>query len=263
MNPTIETIMRRKSIRSYDNRPIEAEVKDTVIKATLRAPTAGNLMLYSIIEVNDITKKNTLAITCDNQPFIAKAPWLLLFVADYQRWIDYFLACDVESFCAREGLPTRLPAEGDLMLACCDAIIAAQTAVIAAESLGVGSCYIGDIMENFETHRSLFDLPRYTFPICLLCFGYPDTKTQTNGFQPSRFDPRFIVFQDTYKRLQADDFIKMYSGETARRFQGRNNIEGALNIGQQTYRSKYNAEFAIELNRSVRGIFNNWMNGSS
>ena len=60
-----------------------------------------------------------------------------------------------------------------LFLACCDALIAAQTAVIAAESLGIGTCYIGDIMENYEEHEELFGLPKYVFPIRLICFGYP------------------------------------------------------------------------------------------
>jgi nitroreductase len=260
MNPTIETILNRRSVRTYDSRPIEDDVKDQILKATLRSPTAGNLMLYSIIEVNDAEKKNTLAKTCDNQPFIARAPWVLLFLADYQRWHDYFLACDMEKFCARSGLAMRLPAEGDLMLACCDAVIAAQTAVIAAESLGVGSCYIGDIMENYEAHQALFDLPRYTFPICMLCFGYPDAKAKSRK-QTSRFERKFIVLQDGYKRLKAGDFDEMFKGETERRFQGHSDIEGAVNIGQQTYRGKFAAEFALEMNRSVRTIIKNWMNG--
>lgn len=61
----------------------------------------------------------------------------------------------------------------NLMLASCDAFIAAQNSVIAAESLGLGSCYIGDIMENYEIHQEMFNLPEYTFPITMLCFGYP------------------------------------------------------------------------------------------
>ena len=261
MNSTIENIMQRRSIRAYDSRPIEADVKDQILKATLRAPTAGNLMLYSIIEVTSAEKKNTLAKTCDNQPFIARAPWVLLFLADYQRWHDYFLASGVEKFCTRNGLTMRLPAEGDLMLACCDAIIAAQTAVITADSLGLGSCYIGDIMENYEVHQAIFDLPRYTFPICLLCFGYPDQKAQAGRKQTSRFDHKFIIFQDSYKRLRADEFAEMFRGETERRFKGRSDIEGDVNIGQQIYRGKFSADFAIEMNRSVRAIIKNWTGG--
>ncbi len=80
-----------------------------------------------------------------------------------------------------EEAPMRKPEEGDLFLACCDALIAAQTAVIAAESLGLGSCYIGDIMENYEVHRDLFKLPKYVFPICLVCFGYPTRQQMRTG----------------------------------------------------------------------------------
>jgi nitroreductase len=258
MNQTIEALMKRRSIRSYDNRPIETEVKDQILAAAMRAPTAGALMLYSIIEVNNQETKEALAKTCDNQPFIARAPWVLLLVADYQRWHDYFLACDVEKFCKAGSLNMRLPAEGDLMLAVCDAVIAAQTAVIAAESLGVGSCYIGDIMENWEAHQAMFDLPRYTFPICMLCLGYPDHKKEKNDWQTPRYDRKFIVFQEKYRRFTAPEFDQMYKSETARRFQGRAHIDGAVNVGQQVYRGKFASEFAAEMNRSVKAILRNW-----
>jgi nitroreductase len=89
MNQVIELILNRKSVRAYDAREISEQVKDEILQATLRAPTAGNMMLYSIIQVQDQSIKDTLARTCDNQPFIAKAPLVLLFLADYQRWFDY------------------------------------------------------------------------------------------------------------------------------------------------------------------------------
>ena len=63
-----------------------------------------------------------------------------------------------------------------MLLACCDALIAAQTAVIAAESVGVGSCYIGDILEKYEFHRESFNLPDFALPIGLICFGYPTAE---------------------------------------------------------------------------------------
>jgi len=99
MNPVIQTILSRKSVRAYENKPIEADIKSVIIQAALRAPTAGNMMLYSIIEVDDQNKKKSLAKTCDNQPFIAKAPLVLLFLADYQRWYDYFVYSGVEEAC--------------------------------------------------------------------------------------------------------------------------------------------------------------------
>ena len=102
MNPVIDVMMKRKSVRAYEPKEIEAEVKAEILKATLRAPTAGNMMLYSIVDVTDQAIKDKLAITCDHQPFIAKAPMVWMFLADYQRWFDYFIASDVETLCRQK-----------------------------------------------------------------------------------------------------------------------------------------------------------------
>ena len=260
MNPVIDLILNRKSARAYEDREISAETKQEILAASLRAPTAGNMMLYSIIEVNDQRAKDTLAKTCDNQPFIAKAPWVLLFLADYQRWYDYFIVSGVQEMCAHNKVAMRKPEEGDLFLACCDALIAAQTAVIAAESLGVGSCYIGDIMENYETHQKLFNLPQYVFPICLLCLGYP-TQQQKEREQTRRFDDKFIVFENRYKRLDRASFDDMYRDSHERTFRDRTTVEGASNIGQLTYLRKFSADYAKEMSRSVRAILAAWKEG--
>jgi len=257
MNETIGVILNRKSTRQFLAKAIPEEIKADIIAATLRAPTAGNLMLYSIIEVNDQAAKDTLAVTCDHQPFISRAPWVLLFLADYQRWFDYFEFCGTGDFARRAGLPVRNPAEGDLMLACCDALIAAQTAVIAAESCGLGSCYIGDIMENYETHRDLFKLPRYTFPISLLCLGYP-TEAQKARPPTSRFDREFIVFENSYRRLTEGEFDKMFKEEQAPAFKNSEELNGAVNVGQLIYRRKFAAGFTMEMNRSVKAILKQW-----
>ena len=78
-----------------------------ILKATFRAPTAGNMMLYSIIDISDQALKEKLAETCDHQPFIAKAPLVLLFLADYQRWYDYYIYSGTTEACRknREGIP--------------------------------------------------------------------------------------------------------------------------------------------------------------
>jgi len=258
MNQTMELLLNRKSVRAYARKKISGEVKEKIIAATLRAPTAGNMMLYSIIEVKDQGAKNKLVVTCDNQPFIAKAPFVLLFLADYQRWYDYFQVSCVEQLCEQKGIAMRKPKEGDLFLACCDALIAAQTAVIAAESLGVGSCYIGDIMENYEEHKELFGLPKYVFPISLVCFGYP-TQKQRERELTRRFDKRYIVFEDRYSRLGKEELEEMYREPQERVFGERKEIKGARNIGQMIYMQKFDSDFAREMNRSVRAIVQAWV----
>jgi FMN reductase (NADPH)/FMN reductase [NAD(P)H] len=258
MNQTMELLLNRKSVRAYEGKEISKEVKEKILAATLRAPTAGNMMLYSIIEVKDQDAKEKLVRTCDNQPFIARAPLVLLFLADYQRWYDYFQVSGVEQICDQEGIAMRKPKEGDLFLACCDALIAAQTAVIAAESLGIGSCYIGDIMENYEEHKELFGLPKYVFPISLVCFGYP-TRQQQERELTRRFDERYVIFEDRYSRFGREEFEEMYRERQERVFGERKEVKGARNIGQMMYVRKFDSEFAREMNRSVRAMVQAWV----
>ena len=104
MNQTMELLLNRKSVRVYEEKEVSAEAKEEIIAAALRAPTAGNLMLYSIIEVTEQSTKDRLVTTCDNQPFIAKAPFVLLFLADYQRWYDIFQVSGVEQLCEQNGI---------------------------------------------------------------------------------------------------------------------------------------------------------------
>jgi nitroreductase len=257
MNPVLETILKRKSIRAYEQKSIDPDVREQLLRVTLRAPTAGNLMLYSIVEVDEQNLKEELVKSCDNQPFIARAPLVWLFLADYQRWYDYFVAAGVEQLCEQQKTPMRKPQEGDLFLACCDALIAAQTAVIAAESLGLGSCYIGDIMENYEVHRDLFSLPKYVFPICLLCFGYP-TPQQMERTQTNRFQEKFILFENQYRRLDKVEFDEMFHDEHEEIFHGRDEVMGARNVGQLLYFRKFSADFSREMSRSVRLILKTW-----
>lgn len=257
MNETLQTLLNRKSIREYEPRPIEPEVKRDILAATLRAPTAGNLMLYSIIDITDQAIKDALAESCDHQPFIATAPMLWLFVADYQRWWDYFRVSEVDRVCRQRGLTPRQLQEGDMLLACCDALIAAQTAVIAAEALGVGSCYIGDILEKYEFHRELFDLPDFAIPIGLICFGYP-TPEQQARVQTTRFDQRFVVFENCYQRLSADDFAQMYRHQQTQLLSRKTRPADIENFGQAVYFRKFAADYTREMSRSVRAMLQAW-----
>ena len=258
MNQVIEVIHNRKSMRAYEDKPLPEDVRDMILKSAMRAPTAGNMMLYSIIEVSDQKAKNKLVETCDNQPFIAKAPLVLVFLADYQRWVDYFKVSGVEERCAENGVPMVMPEDGDLFLACCDALIAAQTAVIAAESMGVGSCYIGDILENYEVHREMFDLPQYAIPICMVCFGYP-SQEQRERERTERFGEEFIVFKDRYRHLGEDEFKEMYAGTHERMMAGSAEMRDQPNVGIRMYKRKFSAEYAVEMRRSVRAILEAWI----
>ncbi|NMB26291.1 MAG: nitroreductase [Firmicutes bacterium] len=254
MNHIIDTINRRTSLRHYKETPINEEHLDILLHSAMRAPTAGNMMLYSILVINDQATKDTLSKTCDNQPFIAKAPLVLVFLADIQRWFDYYRISGVEEFSARKGLDFKGPDLGDLFISVSDALIAAQNVVIAAESLGIGSCYIGDIMENYETHQRLFELPEFAFPVGMLCLGYyPD------GYEPkvrSRFEREYVVFQEKYRTLSEAELKEMFAEKEATF--PRTNKYGAENAAQFNFARKQGAEFAKEMHRSIRKAMENW-----
>ena len=175
MNNIIQSLLSRKSVRVFEERAITPEEKKAILISAMEAPTAGNQQLYTILDITDQNLKDQLAESCDHQPFIAKAPLVLIFCADKLKWLDAYIEA---------GAEPRQPGVGDLLLAIEDAMIAAQNAVVAAESLGIGSCYIGDILEKKEFHQQLLNLPRYVVPIGMLVFGYP-TQQQKERVKPA------------------------------------------------------------------------------
>lgn len=250
MNPTLDMLNARSSTRTYAPTAITDAEKQAILHSTMRAPTAGNMMLYSIIEVTDQTLKDRLAVTCDDQPFIAKAPWVLVFVADMQKWIDLFRYSHVD---ALDGVEHRMvPGTGDLLLACSDALIAAQNAVVAAESLGIGSCYIGDVLEQAETHAELFDLPPHTLPIAMLCFGYP-----AKARPPVPHYENHMVHENVYHRLTETE-LAVISDELAAMHAPHGFKPGIANIGQDVYTRKFTTDYMAEMNRSVDWWLERW-----
>ncbi|MBY8998571.1 MAG: nitroreductase family protein [Candidatus Thorarchaeota archaeon] len=256
MNETLKIIDNRRSLRGYDSREISPEHKKWILHSAFRAPTAGNMMHYSIIEVADQKMKDKLVKTCDNQPFIAKAPLVLLFLADIQRWYDFFEYSGVSDLCKERDIEYITPKEGDLMLASCDALIAAQNAVIAAESLGIGSCYIGDIMENIEIHREMFDLPKWVFPITLLCFGYPLRDDRDEREKTRRLPEHLVYFKNKYKRGN----MKEFEAEYLERYKDEKDLfKDVSNFGQRVYTRKTGSAFAAEMRRSVKVAISDWV----
>lgn len=255
MNETIKTLQQRSSLRIFTEQPIDQTTKDLLFDCAMKAPTAGNQMLYTMLDITDQTLKAQLAESCDHQDFIAKAPLVVVFIADHQKWFDYYQLNDVKGFCAgKEDRVFEGPQESDLLLAIEDAMIAAQNMVIAAESLGIGSCYIGDIVENYEDIRDLLKLPEWGFPIGMLVFGYRDLTKER--IHPKRFNKEYVVFENQYHRLSDYEINAMFA-DLDTHFNKANQI-GASNMAQQFYNRKTGALFAKEMARSVRVAIKKW-----
>ena len=242
MNEVLRQLYERKSVRVYEDRPIEKGVKRAILEAAIQAPTAGNMALYTILDITDPVKKALLAKSCDDQPFIAKAPMVLIFCADYRRWYDVF--CEYVD-------DVRKPDMGDLFLAEADALIAAQNAVVAAHSLGLGSCYIGDITENYEYHKKLLNLPQYVVPAAMVCFGYP-TQQQLRRPKPPRHPVEALVHENGYCLDKATQMAQMLGSQ-----QQKSGAELADYIRRFCQR-KWNSDFSVEMSRSCAEMVRDW-----
>lgn len=241
MNPILQSLHARKSVRAFEDRPIPEELKQEILEAAVQAPTAGNQQLYTILDITDPQLKQALSVTCDNQPFIAKAPMVLIFCADCKKWLDAY---------REAGCTPRAPGAGDLLLAVTDAAIAAQNAVVAAESLGIGSCYIGDVMENCERQRELLHLPDYVFPAAMLVFGWP-TRQQQERPKPARCPMEQIVHTNAYRCMDGQELRTMLAGKTgARSFEDWCAAFCAR---------KYDSDFSREMTRSVEEYLRQFM----
>lgn len=237
MNQTLKELSLRKSVRVYTEQKIDDEIKKEILMAAMQAPTAGNQQLYTILDITDPQLKTELSETCDHQSFIASAPMMLVFCADVQKWYDIF--------CEANCSPRR-PGPGNLFIAFSDALIAAQNAVVAAESLGIGSCYIGDIIENYEITKELLNLPEYVFPAAMAVFGYP-TEQQKKRTKPERCRPEDIVCENHYHRKNGAELRRMMEKEC------RN--DSFENWAQKFCARKHNSDFAAEMNRSAAKYF--------
>ena len=233
MNAVIDSLFARKSVRVFEEKEISPEEKKQILEAATQAPTAGNQQLYTILDIQSQQIKELLVKSCDNQPFIAEAKMVLVFCADCKKWYDAFRDC---------GCDPREPGVGDLLLAVSDANIAAQNTVTAAASLGIGSCYIGDIMENCEMQRQILGLPRYVFPAAMVVFGYP-TQQQKDRSKPQRAPMNRIVAVDRYPDMDAgwrnDLFAYKATGKSYEEY-----MKAFCN-------RKFNSDFSREMTRSV------------
>ena len=247
MNTILESLYQRKSCRVFTDEPVSEGLKKELICAAMQAPTAGNMHLYSIIDITDQAIKDQLAESCDHQAFIAKAPLVFVFCADYHRaWLGMKTFIDPN---------TRKPEAGDMFLAMSDALICAQNMVVAAQGLGLGSCYIGDILENYEYHRDLLKLPEAVWPIGMLVIGYP-TQHQLDRKKPKRFEPDFVVHTNAYTSLSTEDhqaYIRHHLTEQSYSL-------NELNYYDDLYHRKYTADFTYEMNRSVMQMIQSLLN---
>lgn len=199
MREEIAVLLGRSSLRQFSDRPVEQEMLDAVLEAGGRAASGGNLQPWSAILVRDADTRRRLAEMC-GQGFMADAPVHLLFCLDLHR----------NEVIAREGgAPySARSAFRHFWISFQDVVIAAQSMSTAADMLGLGSVYIGTIMEYPEQTREMFSLPEGVYPVVLVCMGHPAEGIERR--QTGRFPLRFMVHQERYSEPDPADLWAAY-----------------------------------------------------
>ncbi|MBL7163917.1 MAG: NADPH-dependent oxidoreductase [Anaerolineales bacterium] len=195
-NSTIELIHKHGSVRNYKSDPVSREIIEIIVAACQRASTSSNLQMYSAIATTDQAKRTRLMSLCGGQKHIGGAPVFLTWCADLNRLTR---ACDMQGYTHEAGYMENL------LLAVVDVSLVMQNAALAAESLGLGFCYIGAIRNSPQEVIDLLALPKQVFPICGMTLGWP---VESPSIRP-RLPLEAVLHWDTYN-VNDEEYLKAY-----------------------------------------------------
>jgi nitroreductase len=200
LNGVIEQMLGHRSVRAYSDKPLPAGTLEQLVAAAQSASTSSNLQFWSVIAVQDPGRRERLAALADKQKFIVEAPLFLVWLADLSRLSRLSQAQDLTI----EALPYLEP----FMVGLIDAALAAQNAVVAAESLGLGTVYVGAIRNHPEQVAAELGLPPMVMPVFGMCIGYPD-PTRPASVKP-RLPQAVVLHHEQYDAQSEAQEIAAY-----------------------------------------------------
>lgn len=187
MNETIKHQLKHRSIREFKDQEVSKEDLDTFKEVIQRTATSTGIQSYSVIRVVDKEKRKNIAEVC-KQDYVETAPELFIFIVDCYRNNEivkekteksYEQAYDMEKFF--QGFT--------------DAVLASQNLMNAIESKDMGGVFLGSILNDSKEIINILKLPKYTFPVLGVAFGYPDQEPMLKP----RMDMDLRFFEDEYK----------------------------------------------------------------
>ena len=252
MNTTLKTMLQHRSIRKFTSEDIDDQTLDLILRAACNGSTMGNMQLYSIIITKDKDKMQEMAPLHFNQPIATHASVILTFVADFNRFNKYCEYRDAETK-AYSNLQSY-------HWAVIDAVIAAQNACVAAESLGLGICWLGTITYNADKFIKILKLPQHTVPVACIALGYPDENLELTEKLPVEA----LVHYETYNDYNKESIDWLYADKEAhintKKLLEENNLPNLARIfTERRYTKTDNEHFAkvIEEVMKAQGFLNN------
>ena len=167
INSTVAALTAHSSVRNFTHEPVSEAMRQAILDAARAASSSCFLQVCTIIRITDPDKREAFARLSGNQRHIVSAPEFWVFCADYHRDERMIGQADL-------GWTEQL------LVACTDCAIMAQSAFAALESLGLGGVYAGGIRNGIEEADRLLELPRNVFPVLGLAFGHPASRNELN-----------------------------------------------------------------------------------
>ncbi len=198
----LETIFNHRTIRKYKSDKISDELLENILLAGTRASTTGNMQVYSIVVSKDAEKKKQLWEAHFKQEMVLQAPVILTFCADFNRFNKW---CEQRN--AKPGYDNFL----SFFTAAIDALLAAQNVALAAETQGLGICYLGTTTYMAEKIIDILSLPKGVVPVATLTVGYPDENPELSD----RLPLKGIVHYETYQDYDAQSIDDIYREKEA------------------------------------------------
>jgi nitroreductase len=216
MTKISDILLDRRTIRKYSSEPVDDKLLNELLVMGCRTSTTGNMQVYSIVITRDEQKKTELAPLHFNQKMITEAPVVLTFCADFNRFNKWCLMRNAEP-----GYDNFL----SFMTGAIDALLVAQTVCIAAESKGLGICYLGTTTYTANKIIEVLKLPKGVVPVTTVTIGWPAEKPD----QVDRLPLEAVIHKETYLDYSGEDIEKYYKAkeerEDSQQFVNENNKE--------------------------------------
>ena len=216
MTKISDILLDRRTIRKYSSEPVDDKLLNELLVMGCRTSTTGNMQVYSIVITRDEQKKTELAPLHFNQKMITEAPVVLTFCADFNRFNKWCLMRN-----AKPGHDNFL----SFMTGAIDALLVAQTVCIAAESKGLGICYLGTTTYTANKIIEMLKLPKGVVPVTTVTIGWPAEKPD----QVDRLPLEAVIHKETYLDYSGEDIEKYYKAKEERKdsqqFVNENNKE--------------------------------------
>lgn len=195
--PALETILNHKSHRAFLPQPLPPGTLEALLLSAQSGSTSSMLQTWDVITIQDPIHKAAVATLAGDQEFIRQAPLFLVFCPNLHR---------LANISPKYKQPAKALSSMDIfIMSSLDAAIAGQNAAIAAESLGLGMCYVGAIRNNAQQVVEILNLPPLTFAIFGMAIGYPCPGISDNPPGREEIKPRLPMREICHRETWCED----------------------------------------------------------